>query len=145
MQCIPKFESCPSTEIPPGVAEQDNAAWYHWLMYSWVRPLLHRGLTRLHDGQMMTSSDLLNLPIYEDPVNNARILQGYWDEEVEEFNKRVAAYEAIHGPIDPIKPKEKKAEGENASDSAPSSGVGSPNSRGPPSRGAAAAEAEEEV
>ena len=73
----PKFETGPSTELPPGVAEQDNAPWYRWLMFTWVEPLLDRGLTRLKDGEMMAQSDLLHLPPYEDPARNARILQEY--------------------------------------------------------------------
>ena len=100
-----RFESSgPSTELPVGIAEQENASGAQWALYTWVKPLLDRGLARLKDGEMMTQSDLLNLPPYEDPARNARILQQHWDAEVAAFRERVREYEALHGPIDP-KPK----------------------------------------
>ena len=136
-----KLDSNPSTELPAGIAEQENASAVEWAMFTWVTPLLDRGLTRLKDGEMMTQSDLLNLPPYEDPARNARILQEHWDAEVAAFWERVREYEAKHGPIDPN--PNKKETTNNAPDSSPSADTemtspASPN--GPP-----AAEGDEEV
>ena len=81
-------------------------------------------------------SDLLNLPPYEDPERNARILQEFWDAEVAAFQERVREYEAIHGPIDPNPKKKEDANAPNAASadtemkSLPK--PASPNARGPP-------------
>ena len=66
----PTFKSCPSTEIPQGIAEQDNAAWYHWIMYSWVRPLLDRG-----EGGVAGRAFAAQVPIGSDDARAARRLE----------------------------------------------------------------------
>ena len=63
-------------------SEQQQARWFHFLVYVWASPLLSRGAFRYQTATEMPVSDLLRLPTFEQPRHCARVLKREWEREV---------------------------------------------------------------